>query len=188
MSLRDKNPVLLLVDIQQGFVDEAYWGGNRNNPDAERIAGTVLERWRSFDLPRVHVRHSSTNPHSPLHETHEGFAIHQAVSPQDDELVITKNVNSAFIGTDLYQLLEEMGASTLVIAGLTTDHCISTTVRMAGNLGFETLVLSDATATFDKQDIYGDRISSDTVHQVHLASLQDEFAQVIGSQELFEIL
>ena len=186
--IRQKRPVLLLIDIQQGFSDEAYWGGNRNNPDAEKVAGRLLERWRAFDLPRIHVRHSSTNTDSRLHESHSGFAFHTGVLPQPDELVITKQVNSAFIDTDLHERLQKMAASCIVIAGLTTDHCVSTTARMSGNLGYETYVISDAVATFDKVDFEGNRWPSETVHAVSLASLEGEFAKIIDAQTLIESL
>ena len=186
--LRDKKPVLLLIDIQCGFEDEAYWGGNRNNPDAEVVASKLLDRWRALDLPRIHIRHSSTNPNSRLHASDSGFAFHPAVMPTADELVLTKHVNSAFIGTDLSARLDEMATTTVIVAGLTTDHCISTTVRMSGNLGYDTVLVSDATAAFDKVDIDGKTWPSEIVHAVSIASLNEEFATIISSQELLEQL
>ena len=188
MKLREKNPVLLLVDIQQGFEDIEYWGGNRNNPNAENISGKILETWRSLQLPVIHVRHSSRNPKSRLHASHPGFAFHPAVTPLPDEPVLTKDVNSAFIGTGLEQMLKDQGINVIVVVGLTTNHCISTTVRMAGNLDFETLLVEDATATFDRKGIDGETYDAKLIHNTTLASLNDEFAQIVSSTDLLEQL
>lgn len=188
VPLSDKKPVLLLVDIQTGFADVEYWGGHRNNPEAELRAGEILAAWRTHALSIIHVWHSSTNLASPLHETNTGFAVHPAVAPKPDEPVIIKHVNSAFIGTDLQDRLKEMNASTLVIIGLTTDHCISTTVRMSGNFDYETMIISDAVATFDKIDITGKRWPAETVHAIHLASLKDEFAEILDTETLLDRL
>ena len=130
-------PALILVDIQKGFDDIAYWGGQRNNPDAEINAGKLLKHWRENHLPLFHIQHCSSNPNSLLHDTKEGNAFKEITAPIDDEPIIKKNVNSAFIGTALKEQLDNAKISTLVIVGLTTDHCISTTTRMAGNFGYE---------------------------------------------------
>src|ERR1700761_5486066 len=127
---RTSRPVLILIDIQKGFDDIAYWGGQRNNPDAESRASELLQLWRDNNLPVFHVQHCSTNPASPLHERNAGNAFCDLVVPVRDEPIIKKNVNSAFIGTDLQYRLDNAKLRTLVIAGLTTDHCISTTTRM----------------------------------------------------------
>ena len=106
MKLRDKKPALILIDIQKGFLDENYWGGNRNNKETEKLSGKILEVWTSLNLPIFHIRHSSTNLQSKLHETDPGFEFNDHVLPQNNEPIITKNVNSAFIGTDLKEKLD----------------------------------------------------------------------------------
>ena len=108
--------------------------------------------------------------------------------PIEGEIVLTKSVNSCFIGTPLKQLLDERNCSTVVIIGLTTDHCVSTTVRMAANNGYNVLLISDATATFDKVGVMDSLYDSELIHQISLGSLKDEFATILSSDQLFEML
>jgi nicotinamidase-related amidase len=181
-----KNTALILIDIQDGFNDTAYWGGNRNNHDAEKNTRRVLDTWRALELPVIHVKHNSVNPKSKLAPGQPGNAIKEIVKPIGDETVIGKKANSAFIGTDLQKRLEEKGITKVVLAGLTTDHCVSTTARMAANLGFETIVLSDATATFDRISPTGEKISAQTIHEINLTSLHGEFATILTTQQFLE--
>jgi nicotinamidase-related amidase len=183
ISKTDK-PALILVDIQKGFDNIEYWGGQRNNPDAEENASELLILWRKHHLPIFHIKHCSTNPNSPLHETNEGNDFKDLVKPIDPEPIIKKNVNSAFIGTDLKEQLDNLKITKLVIVGLTTDHCISTTTRMAGNLGFDTFLVSDATATFNKKGPEGQNFSAELIHATALASLHQEFATVLTTDLL----
>ena len=175
---------LLLIDIQQGFEDLDHWGGQRNNPDAEEKCGTILAAFRKKELPVFHVQHCSTDPNSPLRSGEPGNQFHLAVTPSDGEPVIQKDVNSAFIGTDLNETLKALGIDHVVVVGLTTDHCVSTTVRMAANLGFRTTIISDATATFNKKGIDGENYSAEVIHATALASLKDEFATIMTMEEL----
>ncbi len=181
-----KNCGLLLIDLQKGFDEQAYWGGNRNNVLAEEVCFKLLTYWREKQLPIFHIRHASTNPNSPLHPNHAGFAFKELTSPLDGEWVITKEMNSAFVGTPLQLKLTQKHIDTLVVAGLTTDHCVSTTTRMAGNLGYQAFVVADGCATFDKVGFDGTLFNADILHQTALASLHREFAQVISSQYLFD--
>lgn len=186
MKLKKKNPALVLIDVQKAFLDEEYWGGNRNNKSAEIICGKILKKWRELNLPVFHIRHSSTNPNSKLYESNEGFEFNENVIPLDKESVISKNVNSAFIGTDLKEQIDKFGIKTLIIVGITTNHCVSTTVRMAGNFGYETYLISDATATFDRMGVNGQNFDSETIHQTTLANLNEEFATVWTYEKLME--
>lgn len=188
MKLRNKNTALLLIDIQKGFEDETYWGGNRNNKNAEEICASILTQWRNYKLPVFHIVHSSQNPNSKLHKSHPGFEIQEEVKPLANEPVIVKDVNSAFIGTNLEETLKDQQINNIVIVGLTTNHCVSTTTRMAGNLGFNTFLISDATATFDRKGLNGEVFPAEIIHQTTLANLNEEFAEVINSKELLERL
>lgn len=179
-----ENPALILMDLQQGFETFEHWGGKRNNPNAELICKNILSVWRELNLPIFHIRHSSQDPNSELHHSKKGFAFIKETRPLKNETIITKNVNSAFIGTNLKALLDQNKLNTLIIVGLTTNHCVSTTARMAGNFGYNTYVISDATATFDRIGIEGQKFDAETIHQTALASINDEFAKVIHSKQL----
>ncbi|EAY25066.1 cysteine hydrolase family protein [Microscilla marina] len=188
MSLREKSPALLVVDIQKGFDDIAYWGGARNNPDAEEKAAQILKAWRTANLPVFIIQHSSTEPQSLLNPAHPGFELQDAFKPEANKSLIVKNVNSAFIGTNLQAQLDAQGIDTVVIVGLTTNHCVSTTTRMAGNLGYHTYLIADATATFDRVGINGEKYKAETLHLTTLANLRDEFATVMNTAQLLEAL
>lgn len=173
--MRNEGPTLIVIDVQRAFDDPAW--GVRNNPHAESSVARLLAAWREHDAPIVHVRHRSTSEGGLF--TGDRLAFKPEAMPIDGEPIIEKTVNSAFIGTDLSDLLGERGAHTLVIAGLTTDHCCSTTARMAANLGFETWFVSDATATFGRMAPDGTEIDAETMHRTALASLNGEFARVM---------
>ena len=104
------------------------------------------------------------------------------------ELIHLKEVNSAFIGTKLEEDLRGEGVNTLVIVGLTTNHCVSTTTRMAGNLGFITYVIEDATATFDRLGLDGEMRPAADVHAAALSDLSDEFATILKTEEVLREL
>lgn len=177
---------LLVIDVQKGF-DDPRWG-SRNNPDAERNLARLLEAWRRTGRPVLHTRHMSRNPSSPLFPGQPGNEIKEIVAPVAGEPVLPKSVNSAFIGTDLEQRLRKAGITTVAVTGITTSYCVSTTARMAANLGFQTYVVSDATATFDVTGPDGRRYPAQVMHEVGLAELHDEFATIVDTDSLLGCL
>lgn len=177
---------LLLIDIQSAFADP-YWG-KRNNPHAEDNAGRLLAHWRAAGAPVFHVRHLSVNPASPLHPETGHIDFHEAVLPEPGEPIYEKNVNSAFIGTTLEADLRARNLTHLVICGLTTPHCVSTTTRMAANLGFTVELVHDACAAVaqnaDTSWRDGGHTDPKFIHQAALDQLHGEFAQVIGVEDV----
>jgi nicotinamidase-related amidase len=179
-------PCLLLIDVQRAF-DLPRWRP-RNNQEAERNIARLLAAWRRFGRPVVHVRHHSTESQSPLNPAQPGGGtdFKPEAGPRAGEPLYTKHVNSAFIGTTLDADLRMRVIDTLVVAGITTDHCVSTTVRMAGNLGYRVWVAGDACATFDRRDHAGRTFRAQDIHQAALASLHGEFATVADTDALVE--
>lgn len=186
--MRAPQKALVLVDIQAAFADP-YWG-KRNNPDAEENAGRLLAHWRAAGAPVFHVRHLSTDPASPLHPETGRIDFHEAVTPLDGEPVYDKTVNSAFIGTTLEADLRTAGIEKLVICGLTTPHCVSTTVRMAANLGFTVELVHDAcAATAQNADTSwrdGGKSDPKFIHQAALDHLHGEFAEVVSVDDVLK--
>lgn len=118
--------VLLVIDCQNGFEHPTYWGHTRSNPDFEKNLTALLEAFRSKQNEDrqptiIHIYHESLNPQSPLHPSNSGVEFLPYAAPIAGEAVISKTVNSAFIGTDLEERLRAVGVQKLYIVGLTTS-------------------------------------------------------------------
>jgi nicotinamidase-related amidase len=168
--------VLLLIDLQQA-IDHPSWG-KRNNPDAENNAARLLALWRENKWPVWHVRHDSTEPKSHYRPGQPGNDFKPETAPIAGEPVIAKRTNSAFIGTNLESQLRSAGHTALVVAGVITNNSVEATVRMAGNLGFETYLVSDACFTFGRADLKGHFHSAEEIHDMSLANLHGEYCTV----------
>ncbi len=178
------NAALILIDWQQGFDDHIYWGGNRNNPNAEENALKILDQWRAQNLPIFHCIHNSLDPNSLLRIEKPSGQLKPGFEPRGNEPLIVKNVNSCFIGTDLEDQIKQSKLNNFVICGLTTNHCVSTTTRMAGNLGFDVSLIADACATFDRTGLDGKVIDAETIHQISLANIHNEFCVVRNTVDI----
>ncbi|MGE8080199.1 cysteine hydrolase family protein [Peribacillus loiseleuriae] len=177
---------LIIVDVQNAFDDQKW--GERNNPNAEENISKLLKLWRNKGWHVIHIQHLSDSLHSLFHPKNDGFFIKELVKPLENEVVLTKKVNSAFIGTDLEEFLRSNEIGTVVITGLTTPHCVSTTTRMSGNLGFNTYLLSDATAAFGMKDQNNQYYDAEAIHAISLATLHEEFATVLTTEQLINRL
>jgi nicotinamidase-related amidase len=178
--------ILLPVDMQQAF-DGPSWP-RRWNGAVDRNGQAILGAWRTRGLPIIHVKHDSVAPGSTLAPGQPGNAFRPGFEPHDGEPVVSKSVNSAFIGTDLDLRLKRLGIRNVVVFGITTDMCVSTTVRTGANLGYDMILVEDACDCFDLPDGQGGTIPARTSHQVHVATLGFEFAKVVTTEEMLAAL
>lgn len=174
---------LVVIDVQKA-IDDPSWGDDRNNPDCEANIASLLAHWRVRGWPVFHVRHLSCEPQSTYRPGQPLCEFKDEVTPRAGERVIDKSTNSAFIGTPLERELREAGIARVVIAGVITNNSIEATARMSGNLGFDTIVVSDATATFGRRDYDGHWRTSAEVHAMSLANLEGEYARVMTTAML----
>jgi nicotinamidase-related amidase len=173
------HPALILIDVQMAFVEWERAGKRRNNPEAVDNIARLLDAFRRQGQAIFHIRHGSTEKESALRPERSGFQPISQAREQPGEPVLVKHVNSAFIGTDLEKRLRDAGHRKLVIAGITTNHCVETTTRMAGNLGFEAQLAADACYTFDRIGFDGRSESAEAIHAMTLSNLDGEFAAIV---------
>jgi len=181
-----KHAALLIVDMQVGM----SWpsSGTRNNAGAETAIASLLAAWRAKGAPVVHIRHISRTPGSPFWPGQPGVEFQAALVPLDSEHVVEKNVPDALVNSGLERWLRVRGISSVVIVGVSTNNSVEATARTAGNLGFKTYVVSDATFAFAKSDFDGRARAADEVHAMALANLQGEYASVINTHEALGVL
>ncbi|QOV41249.1 cysteine hydrolase [Streptomyces ferrugineus] len=185
-----RNAALVVVDVQKGFDEEAFWGP-RNNLAADENIAVLIAAWQETDRPVVFVRHDSLKLESPLRPGYEGNDFKEYVQARrglgsGPELLVTKTVNSAFYGTpDLDAWFKEAGITQFVVAGIQTNMCAETTARMGGNLGYQVLFPLDATHTFDLTGPFGWRQSADELATASATSLHGGgFAKVVTTADL----
>ena len=177
-----KNAALVIVDLQKAFDDARYQP--RNNPEAEANTARLLAAWRQTNRPVIHVQHLSREPDSPYRPGQPGCDFKDEVRPQAGELVVQKSTNSAFVDTGLGPHLDDQGIGTLVVTGVATNNCVEATARMAGNLGYETYLVADATATAARTDLAGRVWRAEEIQALTLANLHGEYASVTTTEEV----
>lgn len=182
-----RNAALVLVDPQRAF-DEARWGP-RNNPHADNNISALLTGFSATRRPIALVRHAAASPTSSLHPSHPGHAYRDCIDASLADVEIVKSVNSSFHGEpDLHSWLQLRGITTVVIAGITTNHCCETTARVAGNLGYDVWFALDATFTFDRTGPDGTVLTADELAQASATNLHGEFATVAPTSALLWLL
>ena len=182
---------LLLIDVQRGVHDLDHWGGPggaMNNPDCADRLRALLAAFRAAGRQVAFSRHDSIEPDSPLKLSRPGGAQIEGLEIAPGDIVVEKDVNSAFLGTPLEILLRRAGIQRLVVAGYFTNFCVETSVRMAGNMGFDVHLAHDACATTNRRALDGTDHPAETVHALSVASMHGEFCTALDTDAILSLL
>lgn len=166
----DDTTALMLIDVQKGVNVLEHWGGptgRRNNPDAEDNQRRLLDSFREAGRPVFFTKHDSREAASPLKLSLVTGEMIEGLEPRGEETVVEKDVNSAFIGTDMELRLRQHGVHRIVVAGFFTNFCVETSTRVG----------PDGT-DYDPQ----------LVHDMSIASLHGEFCTAVSTQEAIDLL
>jgi nicotinamidase-related amidase len=182
---------LLLIDVQVGVDDLTHWGGKngrRNNHGAEECMLSLLLDWRKAGLPVAFTLHDSLEQDSPLKFGLPGGSLKEGFAIDDGDICVRKHVNSGFVGTSLDEDLRTRGISRLVVVGFFTNMCVETTVRMAGNMGYDTYLIPEGCGTTNRLGPDGADFDPDIVHSMTVANLHGEFCTAISLSDATGLL
>ncbi len=136
--------------------------------------------WQRRGWPLIFVRHDSVEAGSPLRPELPGNAF-------KPDLLVVKRTNSSFYGKpDLKEWLDSRGLHTLVLCGISTNHCVETAARMGSNLGYDIRFVLDATHAFERTGPDGRTLTADELAQATATSPHGEFAQIVSTGDLLD--
>ena len=177
--------VLIVIDAQMEYTSEGALALPHLQPAVDNITALLLTA-RKQDTRIVHIAHEGSAGRA-FDPVKRGRFIEQ-VAPVENEAVLTKGLPNAFAHTGLQNHLAEIGRPHLIICGFMTHMCVSSTARAALDLGYETTVVSDATATRSLPAVDGgEPIAAVDVHRVALAALADRFSAVNTTSQVLTI-
>ena len=142
----------------------------------------MLAAFRSSGAPVIHIQHVWDAPDAAfMRPGTRGVEINASVAPEADEPVVQKTEPNAFLGTDLAERLETLGAERIVVVGMMTSMCVDATVRAAAERGLAVQLVHDACAAPDLE-FGGVAVPGAQVHAAFIAALGD-FAEVLASAD-----
>jgi nicotinamidase-related amidase len=175
---------VLVIDMQEGMADRIRAGRVPVVPEAPERVARLLADARAKGVPVIHVHHDDPDPASPFRKGTPGGAPMACALPLPGETVLWKHGSSAFHGTGLEAFLRGLGVTELVVAGAVAAFCVTSTVRMASDLGFKVILPGDALLGFDLPAHDGGRIDAATVQRVTLSILGADFARLTTVAEI----
>lgn len=182
MNARPAAVPLIILDVQDA-IDRPVWNG-KNNPEYLAVIMRLLAHWRKNGWPVLHIKHDEPTPTSSYHTHGPWNGIKAEVAPLAGEPVVVKQQNCAFIGTELDQILRDMQANQFVLTGVVIQNSMDATIRAGKALGYRIILPSDATTAVPVAGPDGKSWSAETVHDLTLAILDKEYAEVVTAEEV----
>ena len=137
---------LIVIDVQESFRVRPNWRAV-NHPDIADRVDRLVQAARSRGDLVVWVLHTEPGTGNAFDPAIGHVRLIEGLEPREDEPVLRKTAHNAFTTTNLQQLLTQQGIREVVISGIRTEQCCETTARVASDLGYDVVFVSDATAT-----------------------------------------
>ena len=183
---------LLNIDLQCCFVENSPIASPRGRAVLDKV-NRVTDACRAAGILIIHTRHVVRDDHSNIgrmdnlgpvvggviDDSAGSAALHPDLSVHPGDIVLNKPKYGSFHGTDLEIILRTRGIDTVIVEGLTTNHCCEMTTREANARDFKVVFLSDATATFDH-----DGATAEQIQRTTLATIGFAHAEVLDSYAL----
>ncbi|MCU6278576.1 cysteine hydrolase family protein [Enterobacter quasiroggenkampii] len=194
-SLSASETALIVVDIQNEYYAGQNFRGRMVIPDGENVllnSKKLVNYAHQKGMPVYFVRHITKNDSqqndTALFAENSVFAqFHKDLQPTAQDSIITKETPSSFVGTDLDAQLKKKGIKKIVVAGLMTHMCISSTARDAVPLGYSVIIPEDATGTRDLDDGKGGVVDHNTLQRAALAGVADVFAEIMTTDQVMAL-
>lgn len=170
-----KKSALIVVDTQVNMFDEAFsvYAGDRI---LQTISG-LIKKARADQADVIYVRNNGPEG-EPDEPGTPGWHLHPAIAPEAGDLIIDKESPDPFDGTKLQEELADRGINSVIIVGMQTEMCVSTTVRQAVKRGYTVTLVEDGHTTFNWDEITAvEAIAQHNKDLAQLANLQK--AQVV---------
>ena len=177
------NCAVVFIDYQNEYVDGAMPLGQAGT-NAIANARLLLDKARKQNAPIFHIAHHGADNGNVFDPLSSNVEIIAELQPKDSETVIVKKNPNAFHDTQLQALISAAQKQQIIFAGFMSHMCVSSSVRAAFDLGFDSFVCHDACATRDLPDYKKEKISADIMHATAMAALQDRFAALVATDEL----
>jgi len=134
---------LIVIDVQNGVVT-----GNHDRDNVVANIAGLVDKARSESVPVVWVQHSDEG----MAIDSEGWQLVPELTRADAEPLVKKEYGDSFEGTNLEEVLADLGVGKLVVAGAQTDACIRSTLHGAFTRGYDATLVSDAHTTEDQSE------------------------------------
>ncbi|MBC9229078.1 cysteine hydrolase [bacterium SPL81] len=139
---------LLIIDVQNDY----FKNGKMElvNPDNALAKINQLEDHFFYNnLPIIYIQHINPSAASFFQENTVGVALHPQLQVKDSSIIVEKHFPNSFLETKLQEILKQHQVEQLVITGMMTHVCIDSGTRAAKELGYQPIIIADATATRD---------------------------------------
>jgi nicotinamidase-related amidase len=177
--------VLIVIDAQLEYGDTGALALPNLEPALANVAA-LLDAGRSSGAEVVHIAHEGSPGRA--FDPQRGGRIFNAAAPLEGETVLGKGLPNSFAHSGLQNHLAGIGRPHLILCGFMTHMCVSSTARAALDLGYETTVVSDATATRSLPATDGgDAIPAAAVHATALAALADRFSAINTTADVIAV-